>query len=61
MALHTMNSKQIEEYKDWLKKYEPYTYEEFINIPLDSLEYDIGKYKAFIAQKALREAGLLEE
>lgn len=61
MALHTLNQKQVEEYRDWLKKYEPYTYEEVINIPLDSQEYDIGKYKAYIAQKALKEAGLLDE
>lgn len=61
MALHTLSQKQVSEYKEWLRRYEPYTYEEIINIPFDSQEYDIGKYKAFVAQKALKEAGLLEE
>lgn len=61
MALITLNPEQIDNYKEILRKYKPYSEEEINNLELDSKDYDYWRRRAYMAQKALREAGLLEE
>ena len=61
MASNTLNDNLISYYKKCLEEAEPYSYEEIINIPADSTDYDWKRLKAYMAKKTLREAGLLEE
>lgn len=61
MALITLSPEQIEEYRKILMMYIPYSEEEVINIEFDSKDYDFYRLRAYMAQKALREAGLLDE
>lgn len=61
MASNTLNSELIEFFKKCLAEAEPYTEEEMLNIPADSTDYDPKKRSAYMAQKVLREAGLLNE
>ncbi len=61
MASITLKPEQIENYKQILKKYTPYTEDEINHIETDSTEYDYWRRRAYMAQKALKEAGLLEE
>ena len=61
MASNTLNDNLISYYKKCLEESEPYSYEEIINIPADSTDYDPKRRSAYMAQKALKEAGLLEE
>lgn len=61
MALITLSPEQIEEYRKILMMYIPYSEEEVINIEFDSKDYDFYRLRAYMAQKALREAGVLDE
>lgn len=61
MVSNTLSSDQIREYKKLLNKYVPYSEEEINAIELDSKDYDYWRMRAYIAKKALRKAGLLEE
>lgn len=49
----------IEEYKISLKKAVPYTYEEYVNIPLDSDELDYDRLEAFEALELLTKYNLI--
>lgn len=57
----TLSQERIDKFRQWLKNAIPYTYEEIVNIPFDSTDYDMDRCRAYMAQKALREAGLLDE
>ena len=61
MALITLSPEQIEEYRKILMMYIPYSEEEINQLELDSTDYDFFRRRAYMAQKALREAGLLNE
>lgn len=61
MGSNTLSDDLIVFFKKCLEEAEPYTYEEIINIPADSTDYDPKRRSAYMAQKALKEAGLLEE
>lgn len=61
MDSSTLTPEQIKKYRDWLSNAVPYTEAELSNIPFDSTDYDMAKSRAYMAQKALRKAGLLEE
>ena len=52
---------EIKMYRKWLSKAEPYTDEEIIDIPFDSEDYDLDRYKANAAKEILSEYGLLED
>lgn len=61
MASNTLSSDQIREYKRILNEYVPYSQEEINAIELDSKDYDFWRMRAFIAKKALDQAGLLDD
>ena len=61
MGSITLSQEKIDKYRQWLNNATPYTEEEMNNIPFDSGDYDMDRCRAYMAQKALKEAGLLEE
>ncbi len=54
-----LNAEEIACYKRQLEIAEPYTYEEIVDIPYDSCDFDLDRICAYNAQRALREAGIL--
>lgn len=57
----SLTDDEIKMYRKWLSKAEPYTDEEIIDIPFDSEDYDLDRYKANAAKEILSEYGLLED
>lgn len=61
MGTVILNPEQIKNFRQTLKKYKPYSEKEILELELDSKSYDFWRWYAYMAQKALKEAGLLEE
>lgn len=55
-----LSDEQIKKYKAQLSRAKPYTYEEISEMEYDSLDFDIKRMEAYNAQRALREAGIIE-
>ena len=50
---------EIKMYREWLSEAEPYTDEEIIDIPFDSEDYDLDRYRANFAKEILTKYGLI--
>lgn len=61
MDLNTreFSDEEIKKFKKLLEKAKPYTQKEIDDIPFDSCDFDIDRMRAFNAQRALKELGLL--
>ena len=55
-----LSDEEIIEYKAQLSRAKPYTYEEIADMEYDACDFDIKRMEAYNAQRALREAGILE-
>ena len=55
-----LSDEQIRKYKTQLSRAKPYTYEEISEMEYDSLDFDIQRMEAYNAQRALREAGIID-
>lgn len=54
-----LTDEKIQQYKEDLKKAVPYTEEEVMDIPFDSVDYDIDRMDAYDAQDILKHYGLI--
>ncbi len=54
-----LSPEQIDNYKKQLSAAKPYTLDEIVAIPYDSCDFDFDRLNAHVAQRALKEAGIL--
>ena len=55
-----LSDEEIRENKTQHSRAKPYTYEEISEMEYDSLDFDIRRMEAYNAQRALREAGIID-
>lgn len=54
-----LTEEEIKMFRDHLSRATPYTQKEIDDMPLDICDFDLNRMRAFNAQRALKEAGLL--
>lgn len=55
-----LSDEEIKEYKAQLSRAKPYTYEEIAEMEYDLWDFDVKRMEAYNAQRALREAGIID-
>ena len=55
-----LSDEEIKEYKAQLSKAKPYTREEMAEMEYDLWDFDVKRMEAYNAQRALREAGIID-